>query len=311
MTPPSDPFYHLSPVPFPSQTNILSPFQKSQSKGAPRLGLPPYAWWSEGLHGVAGSPGVVFNTSGSPFSFATSFANAITLGATFDDSLVHEVGSAISTEARAFANFGFGGLDYWTPNINPYKDPRWGRGAETPGEDPLRIKGYVKAMVAGLEGEEGKSGGVRKVIATCKHFAAYDLERWKGLTRYEFDAVVSLQDLSEYYLPPFQECARDSKVGSIMCRYVSFFLSLMGSKKRLVELPLGLTRTTQLQRSQRHPRLRLHLPHDRHPPRPLELDRPQQLHHLGLQRHPRFPAQRAQLHPDARPSRRSRLHRRD
>ncbi|KAK3954320.1 glycoside hydrolase superfamily [Pseudoneurospora amorphoporcata] len=191
-----------------------------QSKGAHRLGLPPYAWWSEGLHGVAGSPGVVFNTSGYPFSYATSFANAITLGAAFDDDLVYEVATAISTEARAFANFGFGGLDYWTPNINPYKDPRWGRGAETPGEDPLRIKGYVKAMVAGLEG----NGTVRKVIATCKHFAAYDLERWRGLTRYEFDAVVSLQDLSEYYLPPFQQCARDSKVGSIMCRYVSFLV---------------------------------------------------------------------------------------
>ncbi|KAK3395464.1 glycoside hydrolase [Sordaria brevicollis] len=186
-----------------------------QSKGAPRLGLPPYAWWSEGLHGVAGSPGVVFNTTGHPFSFATSFANAITLGATFNDDLVYEVATAISTEARAFANFGFGGLDYWTPNINPYKDPRWGRGAETPGEDPLRIKGYVKAMVAGLEGDKT----VRKVIATCKHYAAYDLERWRGLTRYEFDAVVSLQDLSEYYLPPFQHCARDSKVGSIMCSY--------------------------------------------------------------------------------------------
>ncbi|KAJ4417107.1 hypothetical protein N0V85_001989 [Neurospora sp. IMI 360204] len=162
-----------------------------RSKGASRVGLPPYDWWSEGLHGVAGSPGVHFNTTGYPFSYATSFANAINLGATFDDELVYEVGTAISTEARAFANFGFGGLDYWTPNINPYKDPRWGRGAETPGEDPLRIKGYVKALVAGLEG----NGTVRRVIATCKHYAAYDLERWRGLTRYEFDAIVSLQDL--------------------------------------------------------------------------------------------------------------------
>lgn len=207
-----------------SSSHLITDFtlaENSQSKGAPRLGLPPYAWWSEGLHGVAGSPGVVFNTTGYPFSYATSFANAITLGAAFDDDLVYEVATAISTEARAFANYGFGGLDYWTPNINPYKDPRWGRGAETPGEDPLRIKGYVKAMVAGLEGNET----VRKVIATCKHFAAYDLERWHGLTRYEFDAIVSLQDLSEYYLPPFQQCARDSKVGSIMCRYVlSFFV---------------------------------------------------------------------------------------
>ena len=87
---------------------------------------------------------------------------------------------------------------------------------QTPGEDPVRIKGYVKALLAGLEGSHES---IRKVIATCKHFAAYDLERWQGVVRYRFDAVVSSQDLSEYYLPPFQQCARDSKVGSFMCSY--------------------------------------------------------------------------------------------
>ncbi len=86
---------------------------------------------------------------------------------------------------------------------------------QTPGEDPLRIKGYVKALLRGLEG----SSAVKKVIATCKHFAAYDLERWSGVVRYGFDAIVTIQDLSEYYLPPFQQCARDSKVASIMCSY--------------------------------------------------------------------------------------------
>ncbi|KAL1836448.1 hypothetical protein VTJ49DRAFT_5136 [Mycothermus thermophilus] len=185
------------------------------AKGAPRLGLPPYAWWSEALHGVAVSPGVSFNFTGIGFSNATSFANTITLAAAFDDDLVYQVASAISTEARAFANAGLAGLDYWSPNINPYKDPRWGRGHETPGEDPVRIKGYVKAFLAGLEGD----GPVRKVIATCKHYAAYDLERWQGITRHNFNAVVSLQDLVEYYLPPFETCARDSNVGSIMCSY--------------------------------------------------------------------------------------------
>ncbi|EAQ93078.1 hypothetical protein CHGG_01313 [Chaetomium globosum CBS 148.51] len=187
------------------------------SKGAERLGLPAYAWWSEALHGVAASPGVRFNrTAGGRFSSATSFANSITLSAAFDDELVYKVADTISTEARAFANAGLAGLDYWTPNINPYKDPRWGRGHETPGEDPVRIKGYVKALLAGLEGDDPS---IRKVVATCKHYAAYDLERWQGTTRHRFDAVVSLQDLSEYYLPPFQQCARDSKVGSFMCSY--------------------------------------------------------------------------------------------
>jgi beta-D-xylosidase 4 len=108
------------------------------SKGAPRLGLPPYAWWNEALHGVALSPGVTFNPLGSDFSNATSFANTITLAAAFDDDLVYQVASAISTEARAFANAGLAGLDYWSPNINPYKDPRWGRGHEvTPRQESL------------------------------------------------------------------------------------------------------------------------------------------------------------------------------
>lgn len=125
------------------------------SPGAPRLGLPPYEWWSEALHGVAGSPGVTFNrTDGdnAEFAYATSFASPITLSAAFDDDLVERVATVVSTEARAFSNAGRAGLDFWTPNINPYKDPRWGRGAETPGEDPFRIKGYVRSLLRGLEG---------------------------------------------------------------------------------------------------------------------------------------------------------------
>lgn len=100
------------------------------SPGAKRLGLPAYAWWNEALHGVAASPGVAFNWTGSPFSFATSFANTITMAAAFDDDLIYKIADVISTEARAFINAGLAGLDYWTPNINPFKDPRWGRGYE-------------------------------------------------------------------------------------------------------------------------------------------------------------------------------------
>ena len=122
----------------------------------------------------------------------------------------------ISTEARAFSNAGHAGLDYWTPNINPYRDPRWGRGMETPGEDPRRIKGYVKALVSGLEGDDPSK---KKIVATCKHYAGNDIDRWEDVLRFNFSAVISLQDLVEYYLPPFQQCARDSRVGSIMCAY--------------------------------------------------------------------------------------------
>lgn len=196
----------------------------SSSPGVPRLGLPAYEWWSEGLHGVARSPGVWFSSdSDANFSHATSFPQPITLGATFDDDLVYAVASVISTEARAFSNAQHAGLDFWTPNINPFRDPRWGRGQETPGEDPFHLSSYVKALIAGLEGrgdaEGGQDGRYKRVVATCKHFAAYDMESWNGNYRYQFDAAVSTRDMVEYYLPPFQACARDARVGAFMCSY--------------------------------------------------------------------------------------------
>ncbi|KAI3394356.1 hypothetical protein diail_2866 [Diaporthe ilicicola] len=196
----------------------------SSSPGVPRLGLPAYEWWSEGLHGVANSPGVSFNAdNGSEFEYATSFPQPITLGATFDDALVHAVATVVSTEARAFSNAGRAGLDFWTPNINPFRDPRWGRGQETPGEDPFHLSSYVKALIAGLEGTgdsaSNKDGKYKKVVSTCKHFAGYDVDSWNGNYRYQFDASISTQDMVEYYLPSFQACARDSRVGAFMCSY--------------------------------------------------------------------------------------------
>ncbi|CAL5866359.1 uncharacterized protein PFLUO_LOCUS567 [Penicillium psychrofluorescens] len=187
-----------------------------QSPGVPRLGLPAYNWWSEGLHGVANSPGVHFEASG-PFSYATSFPSPIGLGATFDDDLVKQIATVISTEGRAFGNTGHSGFDFWTPNINPFKDPRWGRGQETPGEDAFHVARYVYALIDGLQNGIGPAHP--KVVATCKHFAAYDLEDWGNVTRHTFDAIVSTQDLSEYYLPSFRSCARDAKVDAVMCSY--------------------------------------------------------------------------------------------
>ncbi|KAG5654647.1 hypothetical protein H0H81_009895 [Sphagnurus paluster] len=186
------------------------------SPGVSRLGLPSYEWWSEALHGVAYSPGVTFSSSGN-FTSATSFPQPILMGAAFDDPLIKAVATVISTEARAFNNFGRAGLDFWTPNINPFKDPRWGRGQETPGEDPYHLSQYVYNLIDGLQG--GINPKTFKVVADCKHFAGYDLEDWQGTTRHDFNALVSLQDLSEYYLPPFQSCVRDAKVGSVMCSY--------------------------------------------------------------------------------------------
>jgi len=187
------------------------------SPGVPRLGLPAYEWWNEALHGIAGSPGVKFAAAGADFSYATSFPQPILMGASFDDDLIRDVATVVSTEARAFNNVGRSGLDYWTPNINPYKDPRWGRGQETPGEDPFHVSQYVAHLITGLQGDP--SAPYLKVAATCKHYAGYDMEYWNGNARYSFDAIISTQDMRDYYLPPFQQCARDSNVQSVMCSY--------------------------------------------------------------------------------------------
>ncbi|PSN63439.1 glycoside hydrolase [Corynespora cassiicola Philippines] len=187
----------------------------SSSPGVERLGIPPYEWWSEGLHGIAG-PYTNFSDEGE-YSYSTSFPQPITMGAAFDDELITEVATVISVEARAFNNANRTGLDFWTPNINPFRDPRWGRGQETPGEDPYHLSSYVHALIRGLQGETGDP--FKRVVATCKHFAGYDIENWNGNHRYQFDAQISQQDLVEYYLPPFQSCARDSNVGGFMCSY--------------------------------------------------------------------------------------------
>lgn len=127
-------------------------------------------------------------SSAGNFSYATSFAQPILLSAAFDDHLIEAVATAISTEVRAFSNVSRIGINIWTPNINLYCDPRWGRGAETLGEDSFRIKNYVLHLLKGLE---APIDGKMKLIATCKHLAAYDLEDWNGNMRYGFNAKVS------------------------------------------------------------------------------------------------------------------------
>ena len=132
------------------------------------------------------------------------------LGSAFDDDLVYKVANIISTEARAFSNVGRSGLDYWTPNINQFKDPRWGRGQETPGEDAYHLSSYVKALIAGLQGDA--TDPYKRVVATCKHYAVYDVETNRNGQNYN----PTQQDLGEYYLQPFKTCVRDAGAGSIM-----------------------------------------------------------------------------------------------
>ncbi|EPS33075.1 putative beta-xylosidase [Penicillium oxalicum 114-2] len=184
--------------------------------GSERLGLPSYEWWSEATHGVGSAPGVQFTRAPANFSSATSFPAPILTAASFDDALFHDIGEVTGKEGRAFANNGFSGFDFWAPNINAFRDPRWGRGQETPGEDVLVAQNYVRGFVQGLQGDDPKE---KQVIATCKHFAVYDIET----DRYGNNFNPTQQELGEYFLPPFKTCARDSGVGSVMCAYNAVF----------------------------------------------------------------------------------------
>lgn len=170
--------------------------------------------WNEGLHGIAG-PYTNFSEQGE-YSYSTSFPQPILMGAAFDDALITEIATVISTEARAFNNANRTGLDFWTPNINPFRDPRWGRGQETPGEDAYHLSSYVQALILGLQGSA--SDPYKRVVATCKHYAGYDIEDWNGNLRYQNDVQISQQDLVEYYLAPFQACV-EANVGAFMCSY--------------------------------------------------------------------------------------------
>jgi xylan 1,4-beta-xylosidase len=158
---------------------------------------------------------VHFEASGD-YSYASSFPQPILMGAAFDDDLIYQVASTVSTEARVYINAERSGLDFWTPNINPFRDPRWGRGQETPGEDPFHIKSYLNSLIHGLQGDQDPD--VKKVVATCKHYAGYDLEDWDNNLRDGFNAQISTQELVEYYLQPFHQYVL-SNVGAFMCSY--------------------------------------------------------------------------------------------
>ncbi|QKG56570.1 glycoside hydrolase family 3 C-terminal domain-containing protein [Hymenobacter sp. BRD128] len=182
-----------------------------QSPAIPRLGIPAYSWWNEALHGVGRS------------APATVFPQAIGLGATFDDDLALREATAISDEARAVYNAAiaknhyvkYGGLTFWTPNINIFRDPRWGRGQETYGEDPTLTSRMGVAFVRGLQGDNPK---YLKVAACAKHYAVHSgPER----LRHEFNAEASPQDLRETYLPAFKALVKDAHVEAVMCAYNS------------------------------------------------------------------------------------------
>ena len=181
------------------------------SPAIPRLGIPAYDWWNEGLHGYARA------------GEATVFPQAIALAATWNPELHQSIASVISTEARAINNEAvrlqdgnthcYQGLTIWSPNINIFRDPRWGRGQETYGEDPFLTGRFAVAFVRGLQGDDPH---YLKTVATVKHFAVHS---GPEILRHSFDAHISDRDLRETYLPAFETAIREGGAMSLMSAY--------------------------------------------------------------------------------------------
>ena len=183
-----------------------------------RLGIPQFQWWNEALHGVGRN------------GFATVFPITMAMAASWDDALLHKVFTAVSDEARVKAQQAkrsgdikrYQSLSFWTPNINIFRDPRWGRGQETYGEDPYLTSKMGLAVVRGLQGVgyQGEDLGVskyRKLLACAKHFAVHSGPEWN---RHEFNVEnLPERDLWETYLPAFKALVQEGKVAEIMCAY--------------------------------------------------------------------------------------------
>ena len=176
----------------------------------PRLGIPAYNWWGEALHGIARN------------GRATVFPQAIGMAATWDPDLIQRVASAIADEGRAkyhatLRRYGetghYQGLTFWSPNVNIFRDPRWGRGQETWGEDPYLTGEMGAAFVRGLQGDDPR---YLKAAACAKHYAVHSGPESK---RHEFDAEVSRRDLYTTYLPAFKKLVTEAKVEAVMGAY--------------------------------------------------------------------------------------------
>ncbi|MCI9385159.1 MAG: glycoside hydrolase family 3 C-terminal domain-containing protein [Lachnospiraceae bacterium] len=180
-----------------------------RSPAVERLGIKKYNWWNEALHGVARA------------GTATVFPQAVGMAATFDEDLLERVAEAVSTEARAKFNMQqkgkdmdiYKGLTFWAPNVNIFRDPRWGRGHETFGEDPYLTSRLGVRYIQGLQGHDEN---YLKVAACAKHFAVHS---GPEALRHEFDAAASRQDMRETYLPAFKACVQEAHVESVMGAY--------------------------------------------------------------------------------------------
>ncbi|MGD0368834.1 MAG: glycoside hydrolase family 3 C-terminal domain-containing protein [Acidobacteriaceae bacterium] len=182
---------------------------RDHAPAIPRLGIPKYDWWNEGLHGVAFA------------GYATNFPQVIGMAATWDTQMVHTMGQTISTEARAKYDEAirnnqheqFFGLTFWAPNINIFRDPRWGRGQETYGEDPFLTGRMAVAFVSGMQGDDPR---YFRVVSTPKHYAVHS---GPEPTRHQDNVDVSPHDLEDTYLPAFRAAVTEAHAQSVMCAY--------------------------------------------------------------------------------------------
>ena len=196
------------------------------SPSVERLGIRNYNWWNEALHGIARNGN------------ATVFPMPIAMAASFDTELLEKVFTSISDEGRVKwvqareandSDMWYKGLSYWTPNINIFRDPRWGRGMETYGEDPYLTSQLGMAVVRGLQGERGD--GTIKAMACAKHYALHSGPEW---ARHSFDAVASERDVWETYLPAFKDLVVKSKVDQVMFAYNRMFGYPAGANERFM-----------------------------------------------------------------------------
>ena len=192
----------------------------------PALGVKAYNWWSEALHGVARN------------GAATVFPQPIGMAASFDEPLLYEVFTAVSDEARVKNRIAqesghirqYQGVTFWTPNINIFRDPRWGRGMETYGEDPYLTGQLGMAVVRGLQGPEDAE--ILKAHACAKHYAVHSGPEWN---RHSYDAEVSERDLRETYLPAFKDLVTKAHVQEVMTAYNRFRGEPCGASSYLID----------------------------------------------------------------------------
>ena len=198
---------------------------RDHAPAIPRLDVPKYDWWNESLHGVAFA------------GTATNFPQVIGMAATWDSRLVHQMGQTISTEARAKYNEAmrendhemFFGLTFWAPNINIFRDPRWGRGQETYGEDPFLTGRMGVAFVTGMQGDDPT---YLKLVSTPKHYAVHS---GPESTRHRANVDISAHDLEDTYLPAFRAVVTEANAQSVMCAYNSIDGSPACANKMLLQ----------------------------------------------------------------------------